>query len=196
MSTLLRARGVTFHRNGERVFAPRDVDLAPGGVLLLRGPNGSGKTTLLRLMAGILRPAEGTLERTAPVVFLGHLPAVKGDLSCRENLRYERRAGMGTPGVEINRALARVGLAGLALRPARSLSAGQLRRLGLARLLVRIWPLWLLDEPYASLDDAGAQLVDDLLDEHLTGGGGVALATHQSRPALAAPVVELALEAA
>jgi heme exporter protein A len=85
-----------------------------------------------------------------------------------------------------SKALARTGLAGLGLRPARALSAGQKRRLGLAGLLVAPRPIWLLDEPYASLDDAGGALVDELLDQHLANGGTVALSTHQRLPQLSA----------
>ena len=111
---------------------------------------------------------------------MGHLPAIKGDLTCRENLAYERQVG--PAGLDLAEALARVGLAGLGSRPARALSAGQKRRLGLARLLVRKAPVWLLDEPYASLDDAGCNIVDGLINEHLAHDGGVVLATHQRHP--------------
>ena len=202
MSPLLSARSVVFHRHGEPVFSPVDIELDRGGACVILGPNGSGKTTLLRLLAGILAPAGGRLQMRVPAAFLGHLPAVKSDLTCRENLDYER--ALGPAGMPVNQALARVGLAGFGLRPARSLSAGQKKRLGLARLLVRSTPLWLLDEPYASLDDQGCGMVDRLLESHLEQGGAAALATHQRLPAgglrpqilrLGAPAVE-GLEAA
>jgi len=90
--------------------------------------------------------------------------------------------------------MSRVGLAGLGLRPARALSAGQKRRLGLAGLLVSRRSIWLLDEPYASLDDAGGELVDQLLDEHLAGGGTAALSTHQRQPNLATSVERLVVQ--
>lgn len=184
MSPLLSARSVTFHRHGEPVFAPADLELPPGQACVILGANGSGKTTLLRLLAGILAPAAGHLELFAQVTFIGHLPAVKADLTCRENLNYER--ALGPPAMAVNQALAQVGLAGFGLRPARTLSAGQKKRLGLARLLVRQSPLWLLDEPYASLDDAGCDLVDQLLDRHLENRGAAALATHQRLPRITA----------
>lgn len=190
MRTLLQTRQATFARAGEPVFEPVDLSVAGGQALVVRGANGSGKTTLLRLLAGILRPASGTVERHAPVTFLGHLAAVKGELSCRENLDFRRRFHGTASGMDNNRALARVGLAGLGLRPARTLSAGQKRRLGLACLLVAPAAVWLLDEPYASLDDDGCDLVDALLTEQTGRDGSVVMSTHQRQPKLkAAPEV-------
>ena len=194
MACLLSARQVSFRRAGEPVFAPLDLALETAQTIVVLGPNGCGKTTLLRLLAGILRPAEGELQRHAPAAFLGHLPAVKAELDCRENLRFIQRFHGGdglAPGI----ALARMGLAGLGLRLARTLSAGQKRRLALAGLLVTRRAIWLLDEPYASLDDDGAGLVDELLEEHRHNGGGTVLSTHQRRPPVHADAVELHLPA-
>ena len=183
MSDLLLAEQVGFTRSGDLVFKPVSVRLGSGTVLVVSGPNGSGKTTLLRVLAGILTPACGRIERHGELAFLGHLAAVKGDLTVRENLEFTARF-CGRAGVSVDQALARVGLAGLGLRPARALSAGQKRRVGLACLLVARRDIWLLDEPYASLDDAGGELVDGLLNEHLAGGGAAALSTHQRQPRL------------
>lgn len=183
MSTLLAARDISFQRQGEAVFAPLDLSLQAGRAMVVLGPNGSGKTTLLRLLAGILKPASGQVHHQGRTAFLGHLPALKGELNCRENLNFLQRFH-GGGALNVNQVLARVGLAGLGLRPARTLSAGQKRRLALAGLLIAPRPVWLLDEPYASLDDAGCQLVDQLLEHHLDQGGTVALSTHQRKPVL------------
>jgi heme exporter protein A len=191
MTPLLVATQVGFRRAGEAVFAPLDLSLEVGQTVVVLGPNGCGKTTLLRLLAGILRPSEGHLERAAPAAFLGHLPAVKADLNCRENLGFVQRFH-GGDGLSPGQALARLGLAGFGLRPARTLSAGQKRRLGLAGLLVARRPIWLLDEPYASLDDDGAALVDELLDEQRR-QGGIVLSTHQRRPPVDGGVREFRL---
>ncbi|TVS14151.1 MAG: heme ABC exporter ATP-binding protein CcmA [Wenzhouxiangella sp.] len=183
MSALLLAEAVGFSRSGDLVFDPVDVCLASGKALVIAGPNGSGKTTLLRLLAGILTPACGQVQQRGSLAFLGHLAAVKGDLTVGENLQFTKRFCAG-PGLPVNQALGRVGLAGLSLRPARALSAGQKRRVGLACLLVARRDTWLLDEPYASLDDIGGELVDSLLEQHLAEGGAVALSTHQRQPRL------------
>lgn len=195
MSELLLAEGVGFSRSGDLVFEPVSLQLMRGQALVIAGPNGSGKTTLLRLLAGILTPSSGQLERRGSLAFLGHLAAVKGDLSVRENLEFTTRF-CALPGMTANQALARVGLAGLGLRPARALSAGQKRRVGLACLLVARRDIWLLDEPYASLDDIGGELVDSLLEQHLAEGGAVALSTHQRQPRLAAEPARLQIRPA
>jgi len=191
VNTLLSARQLTFQRHGLNVFQPVDLALNPGHAIVIQGSNGAGKTTLLRLLAGVLEPSDGEVLFEQDPLFHGHLPAVKGDLSCRENLAFERK--LGASSVSIASALLQVGLAGLGARPARSLSAGQTRRLGLARLLVRTSPIWLLDEPYASLDADGCHQVDQLIHQHLETGGGVILSTHQQMPDLQHPIQYLAV---
>ncbi len=183
---LIQADGIVFERQGEAIFDSIDLTIESGQLLLILGPNGSGKTTLLRCLAGAIRPHRGTIEGIDDRALLGHRTGLKDDLNCRENLRFVQRF-FGSQGNDPgpDQALAQVGLAGLGLRPARSLSAGQKRRLGLASLLVAHRSLWLLDEPYASLDDEGGAVVDRLLTGHLARGGGIALSTHQRMPDIA-----------
>jgi len=178
---LLEANSLRFDRRGEPVFNAVDLALESGKLLLILGANGSGKTTLLRCLAGVIRPIEGRIKVNARRAFLGHRTGIKAALSCRENLRFLQKFH-GRAKSSPDQALARVGLAGFGLRLASTLSAGQKRRLGLASLLVSEREVWLLDEPYASLDDEGGALVDALVSEHLSGGGSVALSTHQRMP--------------
>ena len=173
------------------VFAGLSFALAPGGLLMLRGPNGSGKSSLLRLMAGLASPSQGRLawggeevSRDAGshgrrVGYLGHLDAVKPVLSAAENLAFwVRYQGEGETSVRIAAALERCGLAEQADSPTRFLSAGQRRRLALARLVALRPPLWLLDEPTTALDEQGVGMVAALVEEHRAAGGLIALATH------------------
>lgn len=189
---LLEAHALRFDRRGEPVFDGVSLDLEVGRLRLILGANGSGKTTLLRCLAGVIRPVSGTLRTHERRAFLGHRTGLKAELSCRENLNFVRNFhGQAIRGAD--EALARVGLAGFGLRLASTLSAGQHRRLGLASLLVSKRRIWLLDEPYASLDDEGGALVDELIDEHLASGGTVALSTHQRLPAIGSEPARLHL---
>jgi len=179
-------------RRGERlVFAGLEFALGPGEALVLRGPNGSGKSSLLRLMAGLGRPASGALAwdgenvardreaHAARLHFLGHLDAVKGALTAAENLlSWARLRGTHADRAGIAAALDRLGLARLASAPARFLSAGQRRRLALARLLVSPAALWLLDEPSVGLDENSQAALEAMLARHRAEGGMVALAIH------------------
>jgi heme exporter protein A len=174
---LVRAEKVAAFR-GERLVL-RDISLAvePGGALVLLGPNGSGKSTLLRLLAGLKRPDAGTIAwagEERPVAYLGHADAVKPALTVRENLRFV--AGPRP----VDAALGAVGLLALADLPARMLSAGQKRRLALARLPLTGAPLWLLDEPTVGLDAGSLSRLAAMLGAHRAAGGGVVAATHQA----------------
>jgi heme exporter protein A len=191
---LLLAHSLRFDRRGEPVFDDISLCLEAGRLLLILGPNGSGKTTLLRCLAGVIRPIEGKLESTQRRAFLGHRTGLNAALTCRENLAFVQ-SFHGRAGYRPDQALARVGLAGFGLRLTSTLSAGQSRRLGLASLLVSKRPIWLLDEPYASLDDEGGALVDQLIIEHLQDGGTVALSTHQRLPGIGAEPIRLHLGA-
>jgi len=193
---LLSARGLAFARNELPVFGPLDFDVDAGEALLVQGDNGAGKTTLLRVLAGLLQADAGRVEiegraaepalRARAIAFLGHLPALKADLSSLENLQFlcglhGRRRGQ-LPAA----AMAIVGLAGYEDAPARQLSAGQRKRLSLARMWLSPAPLWLLDEPYANLDLEGLDLVNRMVQAHLGDGGATLVTTHG---AYAAPPV-------
>ena len=157
-----------------------------GRALLVTGPNGAGKSTLLRLVAGLVRPDRGvlTLEEGDPELtlgeqahYLGHLDALKPSLSVRENLAFwASMLGASTNGLEA--ALASVGLGTLAALPAGYLSAGQRRRLSLARLLAVRRPLWLLDDPTSALDAHAQAMLAELMRTHLAGGGLILASTH------------------
>jgi heme exporter protein A len=185
---LLEARGLSFRRQDEPVFAPMDFRLHAGELALVEGDNGSGKTTLLRMLAGLLHVGEGelrwrgaTLQRDATlgeILFLGHQLGLKADFSPRENLRVAASLHGCRDGASPAPVLERIGLRGYEDEPVRRLSAGQKKRAALARLLLLPATLWLLDEPYANLDRGGIALVNGLLEEHVEGGGAALVTSH------------------
>jgi heme exporter protein A len=185
---LLQARALYFARNDETIFGPLDFELRPGDVVLIEGDNGSGKTTLLKVLSGLLEPGSGdillhgvplTLAKLShQVALLGHLPGLKLELSPLENLRFATGMGGMRPGITPRLALASVGLEGYEDAPLRTLSAGQRKRVALARLLLVPAALWLLDEPYANLDREGIELVNRLLDNHARRGGAALVTSH------------------
>jgi heme exporter protein A len=155
-------------------------------VLALTGPNGSGKSSLLRLIAGLLRPSAGCIaleggddERSLPeqAHYQGHLDALKPSLTVAENLDFWARY-LGQQTTRVAEPLAAVGLGGLAHLPAAYLSAGQRRRLSLARLIAVPRPIWLLDEPTSALDAAGHERLAELMRHHRATGGMILAATH------------------
>ena len=159
----------------------RDVSfrIERGEWMAVRGPNGSGKTTLLRCAAGLTRLDAGQMKREGHVAYAGHLPGIKDDLSAEENLRgaLALSASPVTP-ARARAALDEVGLGKRRLLPARRLSAGQRRRIGLARLMLEAAPIWILDEPLTALDDEGQALFARTLSRHLERGGLALVATH------------------
>jgi heme exporter protein A len=188
-------------RSGHTLFQGLNFVLAEGEGLRIVGPNGAGKTSLLRLIAGLLAPthgrvalegAEGVIGEAAHLV--AHQEAVKGALTVRENLEFWRAVLGATGGVglaAVEAALSALGLSALAQFPARVLSAGQRRRLALARLLVAKRRLWLLDEPASGLDADGQQTLSRMIAEHVSAGGIAVMATHGAPEISAAREIRL-----
>jgi heme exporter protein A len=204
--SLFQGRSLTCVRGERRVFQDLAFSLPSGGALVLSGANGSGKSSLLRLMAGLLRPAAGELlwdgrpvgedaeAHRARLHYLGHLDAVKPVLTLAENLAFwahlRMASGGGSP--RLADALAAFDLTALAEVPGRRLSAGQRRRLALARLVAAPAELWLLDEPTVGLDRASLGRLAAALAAHRAGGGRVVAATHA--PIALPGAAELSLE--
>jgi heme exporter protein A len=182
----LSGRGIRCVRGGREVFSALDFETSSGEALAVTGPNGSGKTSLLRLIAGLLTVAGGSIdleggdtELNLPeqTHYLGHRDALKPALSVLENLAFWRDF-MGGEALDPEQSLATVGLDHAARLPAAYLSAGQRRRLSIARLLAVRRPVWLLDEPTNALDAAGQGLFTGLMTDHLARGGLIVAATH------------------
>lgn len=186
----LVARDLAVFRAERLVFRDLSFAIAPGAALVLAGPNGSGKSSLLRVLAGLLRPAAGSLfwqgrdalddpgDHGRRVAYLGHQDAIKPGFTALENLRLAARLS----GRPAEPALAALGLEALADLPARMLSAGQRRRLALSRLCLSPAPIWLLDEPTLGLDTAAITRFGTLLRAHRSAGGIVVAATHVPLP--------------
>lgn len=197
----LSGRDLQCVRGGREVFAGLAFEASGREALALVGHNGAGKTSLLRLIAGLLTPEAGTItleggEPDTPVAeqahYLGHRDALKPSLSVAENLGFWRDF-LGGERSDLGAAINAVGLGHAAELPAAYLSAGQRRRLSIARLLVVRRPIWLLDEPTSALDVKGQELFVRLMQDHLAGGGIIVAATHTP---LGIPVRELRIGAA
>jgi heme exporter protein A len=199
-----RGQELTCIRGERVVFAGLGFTLDAGGALLLKGPNGSGKSSLLRLMAGLLRPASGALAWDGEAIwsdpdghcrrlhYVGHLDAVKPAFTVAENLAFwfGLQAG-GSSASAVEAALEAFAIAHLADLPGRYLSAGQKRRLNLARIVAAPAPLWLLDEPATGLDEDAVARLEEAIARHRAGGGMAAVSTHAGLDVETAEVVEL-----
>ncbi len=187
---LLQATGLECWRGDRCLFSGLDLALAAGEALQVVGPNGCGKTTLLRAVCGLTRPERGALffrgaaldgdpdAFRSELLYIGHENGLKFELTALENLRALRDIAARRRGLSLEAALQRTGLEGFEDRPVRTLSSGQRRRVALARLLIVHASLWLLDEPFTALDEAGARLVNVLVEDHLHAGGGIIFTSH------------------
>ncbi len=185
-------QGLGCVRGGRLVFANLSFALQPSNALVLRGPNGSGKSTLLRLMAGLIQPLEGRIQWSdsdagitddpdlhyGRTHYVGHADAVKPVLTVTENVAFWAR--LRTPQSDVAGAIDKLGIAPLADVPGQFLSAGQKRRVNLARILAVPANLWLLDEPATALDVDAIAALCDAIAEHRSAGGMVVASTHQN----------------
>lgn len=193
-AALLRLDAVGCERSGRLLFQNLSFELASGEGLRLTGSNGSGKTTLLRVIAGLSQRFEGSIAwagKTAhgydstlrqSLLYFGHAPGVKGTLTPLENLAWWQRLHLTTPVSEdrLEKALSCVGLKAYLDTPAANLSAGQQRRVALARLFISTHRLWILDEPFTAIDQSGVVYLEALIAQHMQRGGIVILTTHQT----------------
>lgn len=207
MNQKLEADNLCCVRGDRRLFAGVGFALEAGELLHVTGPNGAGKTTLLRMVCGLVRPEAGEVrwggrpigalgeEYLGRLTYLGHLNAIKDDLTARENLRAAAAlAGADASEARLEGALDRLGVKPHADLPVKVLSQGQKRRAALARLLVSECPLWVLDEPFTALDRAAVETLREAIGAHLEAGGMALLTTHQEVP-IAGTVKTLAMGA-
>jgi heme exporter protein A len=182
----LQARGLSCERDRRLLFERLDLELCPGDMLQVSGANGSGKTSLLRLLAGLSPATAGSVTLNGGLLWLGHATGIKGLLSAEENLTWLCALHAPASRAQVAQALRAVGLGGVEEVPCHSLSAGQQRRVALARLYLPGPPLWVLDEPFGALDAAAVTQLEGHLAQHCAAGGMVLLTTHHAlaqRPA-------------
>lgn len=189
---LLQAVKLQCERDERMLFRNLSFAILPGTVTRVEGPNGSGKTTLLRMLAGLNDAWSGELlwrgkpgsaraeEFLRNTLYLGHRPGIKPVLTPLENLRALTAGRRPLPDPTLSQALAGTGLAGFQNVPCRNLSAGQQRRVALARLLIADEPLWLLDEVFTAIDAGGVRAIEDLLQQRAAEGGAVVVTTHHA----------------
>ena len=194
-------------RGDRQLFSGLNLQLNPKQLLFLEGQNGSGKTTLIRTLCSLFiadkgeilwqgQPIKEHLEAYHRALFyLGHLNAIKGDLTTLENLRFNHTMSeQQSSDDELLDALERIGLFGYEDFPTRQLSQGQKRRVALARLLVNKSPLWVLDEPFVALDIAAVELLQHIISQHIETGGMAILTTHQAVPLTKGKIQHLNLD--
>lgn len=198
---LLKGENLTCIREDRLLFDDLNVEISAGDIVQVEGPNGSGKTSLLRILAGLSQPYEGNVlfKQTAisrcreeyheNLLYFGHLPGVKGEMSAEENLSFN----LGLHGLDTSEThdnLAHVNLLGFEDSLASHLSAGQHRRIALARLYQSQAPIWILDEPFTAIDKQGVASLEQRFTEHAEQGGCVILTTHQDLLAISSEKVK------
>jgi len=186
----LEVRNLACSREDRELFSSLNFRLSSGHAIQIEGPNGSGKTTLLRMLCGLRLPDEGEIlwngrdiseERSAflsNLSYIGHAHGVKGELTPLENLRVSQAMAARNNSLSLDEALERVGLFGFEDAPSRTLSAGQRRRVALARLLINPTPLWILDEPFTAIDIQGQKQIETMITDHVLNGGMAILTSH------------------
>ena len=178
---VLAAKKLALIRGGRELFTNLSFQLWAGNLVQIEGANGAGKTSLLRILAGLSRYGfEGTVSVDVPCLYLGHNSAVKAMLSPRENLSLHVSGRNDNSGQDIDGALDRVGLYVYEDVLCHTLSAGQLRRVNLARLFLSDCPLWFLDEPFTAIDKAGVAELELLFVRHVQAGGAIVMTSHQT----------------
>lgn len=195
IETTTASNGLSTHNleciRGDRVlFSHLNITIPPGKILQIEGRNGCGKTSLLRLLCGVMMPSEGSIlwngtdiledrsEYYADAAYLGHHNGIKGELTALENLHFAQALSASKSDEDLFEILARLSLRGYEDIPCRHLSAGQNRRVALARLLAAEAGVWILDEPFTALDRKGIQLVEEIFESHVSTGGTIILTTH------------------
>ena len=188
---MLKAQSITCVRGDRLLFQDLSLQVHPGEAYQIQGGNGVGKTTLLRILCGLSLPESGEVFWNAAsiredpekfqsdLVYIGHSNGIKLDLTPKENLAFALTLHSGTPDVSIDEALDRVGLSGSQHLLCRVLSAGQRRRVAIARLYLSRAPLWVLDEPLGAIDAAGVEAIENVIETHLGQGGMTVFTTHQ-----------------
>jgi heme exporter protein A len=204
-SLLLEANKLTCIREDRVLFESLNVKAFSGDIIQIEGPNGAGKTSLLRILAGLSRPYEGEVlfnsiniskaheEFHQNLLYLGHLPGVKGEMTAQENLAFNLSLHGMTPS-NAEETLSKVNLLGFEDALASHLSAGQHRRIALAKLWQSKAPIWILDEPFTAIDKLGVKNLEALFVKHADNGGCVILTTHQDLTLPASRVKKVTLQ--
>jgi heme exporter protein A len=207
LAACLQLRDLYCEKGQHRLFSAVDRSLVAGDMLHVAGENGSGKTTLLRILAGLNRDYTGTvmwhgedIRHSWPtyaqdILYLGHQPALKAQLTARENLLWYARCS-GANDIRVDAALGELGLHGKTDIPCHQLSAGQQRRVVLARLMFSQHKLWILDEPFTAIDTKGFATILGCLQGHLDGGGLIVMTTHHGMDSIGLPHQTLTLGSA